>query len=86
MSLPEFRKKIDALDERLLQLLAQRLEICQKISEYKHKNNLSIQDQNREQEIIKSRIKEFKELGFDDREFVTELFELVMKKSREVQQ
>lgn len=86
MNLQEFRKKIDALDKQLLQLLAQRLEICQKIAEYKHKNNLSIQDQNREQEIIKSRIKEFKELGFDDQEFITELFELVMKKSREVQQ
>ena len=86
MSLEVYRKKINALDEQLLLLLAQRLEICREIAGYKHKNNLSIQDSNREQEIIKTRIKKFKELGFDDQEFITALFELVMDKSREVQQ
>ena len=82
----QFRRKIDALDYQLLELLARRLEICKKISDYKKKNNLSIQDRGRELEIIKNRIETFKELGFDDSEFITELFELVMKKSRKVQQ
>ncbi len=86
MSLVEFRKKIDALDEQLLLLLAQRLEICQKLADYKHENNLSIQDRDREQEVIKDRIKMFKELGFEDQKFVQGLFELIIKKSREVQQ
>lgn len=86
MSLPEYRKKIDALDEQLLELLAQRLGICKEIAEYKRKNNLPVQHKKREHELIKSRIEKLKELGFDDEEFVQELFELIMKKSREVQQ
>lgn len=86
MSLHQFRQKIDALDHQLLELLAERLEICRKISDYKRKNNLLIQNRKRELEVIKDRIKKMKELGIDDETFVTELFELIMEKSREVQQ
>ncbi len=86
MALHQSRRKIDELDYQLLELLAQRLQICKEISDYKLKNSLPIQDQGREGEIIKNRIETFKKLGFDDPEFVTKIFELVMKKSREVQQ
>ncbi len=86
MALQQSRRKIDALDDQLLELLAQRLEICKEIAEHKKKNNLPIQDREREVEIINNGIETFKRLGFDDQEFVTKIFELVMKKSREVQQ
>ena len=85
MSLQEYRKKIDALDEQLLELVVKRLKICQEIAKYKQENKLPIQNKKREQELIKNRIEKLKELGFDDQEFVQELFELIMKKSREVQ-
>lgn len=85
MVLPESRSEIDQLDHQLLELLAERLKICRKISDYKRKNNLPIQDRKRELEVIKDRIKKLKGLGVDDEKFVTELFELIMKKSREVQ-
>lgn len=85
MTLAQSRRKIDALDYQILELLAQRLEICKEIAEYKQKNNLSVYDKKRELEITNNRIERFKELGFDEQEFVTKLFELIMKKSREVQ-
>lgn len=86
MVLNQSRQKIDALDYQLLELLAQRLEICKEISDYKRKNNLPIQDQEREKEILRERVKAFKEMGFDDETFITKLFEVIIKKSRDVQQ
>ncbi len=86
MTLPQSRQRIDALDYQLLELLAQRLGICKEIAEYKQKNNLPVQDQEREKEILQERIKAFKELGFDDETFIKKLFEVIIKKSRGVQQ
>lgn len=85
MSLETLRKKIDLLDTGLLRVLAQRLEISKEIAEFKKANHFPIQDRKRELELIKDRIKKGKELGVDDEKFVSELFELIMKKSREVQ-
>ena len=86
MVLSSLRKKIDHVDLQLLELLAQRLNISREIAEYKRQNNLPIQDRKRELEVITERIEKFKQLGFDDEIFVTKLFELIMRKSREVQQ
>ncbi len=85
MVLSSLRKKIDEVDLQLLELLAQRLNISEEIAEYKRKNNQPIQDRKRELEVITKRIEKFKQLGFDDKMFVTKLFELIMHKSREVQ-
>ncbi|MEK6940084.1 MAG: chorismate mutase [Nanoarchaeota archaeon] len=79
------RRKIDGIDAHLLQLLAQRLTIGKEIGEYKKKHGLPIQNKGREKEIIKDRAQKLKGLGFDDERFVQELFELIMKKAREVQ-
>ena len=54
------------------------------------KKNANTGDQNnkddrKKKELIKDRAGKFKELGFDDEQFVQELFELIMKKTREVQ-
>lgn len=46
------RKKIDKVDEQLIQLLKERIEISKKIGEIKKKNNIAIYDKNRENEII----------------------------------
>lgn len=85
MSLEILREKIDLLDTGLLRVLAQRLEISKEIAEFKKVNGLPIQDSKRELDLIKDRIRKGKELSIDDEKFVTELFELIMKKSREVQ-
>ena len=79
------RAEIDDIDNQIVELLAKRLEICKKLGRYKKKNNVPIQNKEREKQIIKDRAKELKELGFDDDKFVQELFGLIMKKAREVQ-
>jgi len=85
MSLETLRKKIDLLDTELLRVLAQRLEISKEIAKFKKKHDLPIQNKEREEQLLKERTKIFKELGFSDEKFVRELFELILKKSREVQ-
>ena len=81
----ESRKKIDEVDGKLLILLAERLKICKELGEYKKKHHLPLQSKEREKQVIRDRSKNFKELGFDDHHFVQQLFELIMKKAREVQ-
>ena len=86
MSLQGYRKKIDAIDHQLLKLLAERLEISKEISDHKLKNNLPILDQEREMNLFQERIKAFQELGFYDETFIKGLFEMIIKKSRDLQQ
>jgi len=83
--LEKSRTEIDEIDTKIVELLAKRLEICKKLGKYKKKNNVPIQNKEREKQIIKDRAKKLKELGFDDEKFVQDLFELIMKKAREVQ-
>jgi len=83
--LEKSRTEIDEIDTKIVELLAQRLELCRKIGEFKKKNNLPIQNKEREKQIIKDQVRKLKELGFDDQKFVQELFEVIMKKAREVQ-
>lgn len=85
MKLEEARKKIDAIDRKIIKLLAERLEICTELGEYKQKNNLPIKDRKRELEIIQDRLELLKQHGFGDERFVKDLFEIILKKSREVQ-
>jgi len=85
MALIKLRKKIDRIDSKILKLLAKRLKVCRELGKYKHENNLPIQNKEREKQVTRQRIEKFKELGVDDEEFVTELFEVIMKKAREVQ-
>lgn len=83
--LEKARTEIDDIDAEILKLLTKRLEICKRLGEYKKKNNLPVQNKERERQIIRERAQKLKELGFDDEDFVQELFGLIMKKSREVQ-
>ena len=88
MELTPLRKKIDQLDTKILELLVERLAVSKEIGEYKKRNNISIQNKEREKQVITERIQKFKELGFNeekDAKFVAKLFKLIMKKSREVQ-
>ena len=83
--LERLRRDIDGIDKKILKLLSRRLNISKKIGEYKKMNHFPVQDKAREKKLIEDRLQRFQELGFDDPIFVQELFQLIMKKSREVQ-
>lgn len=50
--LKAWRKELDKLDRKILNLFQTRMEIVLKIAEFKEKNNLDIVDQGREKEIL----------------------------------
>ncbi len=83
--LEKARTEIDEIDAKILELLAERLKICTQLGKYKKQHALPIQNKEREKEVIRERTQKFKELGYADEKFVSELFEMIMKKSREVQ-
>ncbi len=54
MDLKDIRKKIDAIDEKLLPLFLERMELSREVAEYKKQNNMSILNKTREREILKN--------------------------------
>lgn len=52
MELSEARMKIDGIDDELLRLFLQRMELAEKVAEYKDKNRLPIMNKQREREIL----------------------------------
>jgi len=53
--LKDFRKHIDELDEQIVNLLAKRMQVVEKVGKYKKENNLPPLDKRRWQEVIKTK-------------------------------
>lgn len=54
-NLENLRKQIDDIDQKIVSLLAKRMEIVKRVGKYKRENNLPIFDNARWQEVIKSK-------------------------------
>ena len=79
--LPALRRQIDEIDEELLALLEKRWEVARTIGAYKKKRGLPVLDEEREEQVLRSR----GELLPQYREAVEALWREIMKWSREVQ-
>jgi chorismate mutase len=53
--LDDFRKQIDEIDEQIVNLLAKRMQVVEKVGKYKKENNLPPLDKKRWQEVIKTK-------------------------------
>ncbi len=82
--LENLRADIDILDEKLIQLLAQRMEIIEKIGLFKKENNVTILQVDRWKEMLKNR-KQLAELNLVDKTLVEEIFKVIHKNSIETQ-
>lgn len=49
--LKDLRDQIDDLNEEIVEVIAERVNVAEKIGEYKEKNNIQVVDENREQEV-----------------------------------
>jgi chorismate mutase len=78
--LNELRSEINKRDEELLHVLHQRMHVVKEIGLYKKKNNLSILQVNRWEELLKARMSVAEAMGLDSR-FVKELYDLIHKES-----
>ena len=83
-NLIEFRETYDKIDEDILIALYKRMKISQKVSNYKHKKDLSIHDENRENFLLENIQKKAHLLGLD-KEMVNKLWKIILKFSKKEQ-
>ena len=57
MTLPEIRKKIDAIDSKLIGLLNARADLVHEVGEFKKRNSLAIYAPEREEQLLRSLVK-----------------------------
>lgn len=80
----QFREQIDSIDHQMLDLLAQRMSVINKIGEYKLDQNLTIFQLRRWEKILKTRAEYGKKLGLD-KAFILAILELMHKESIQIQ-
>ncbi len=83
-SLEDLREKIDGIDAELIEVLAARTRIAEKIGEYKKSNNVTTLQLNRWDAILADRAAKAQAMGVDP-EFVGEIYKLIHKESIRVQ-
>ena len=74
------REQIDALDNSLIEILANRMSVCRKIGDYKKEHNMTVLQTGRYNEIIDKRGMQGTLCGMNS-EFVKHVFELIHEES-----
>ncbi|MCL2813699.1 MAG: chorismate mutase [Oscillospiraceae bacterium] len=83
MDLQELRKKIDEIDDGLINLFQQRMDISAEIAKYKRQHNMPVYDPAREREILDKLSRKAKE-GRESS--ITALYSLLFELSRAEQE
>lgn len=83
MTIEDWRRKIDEIDKKLVELLNERSKCAIQIGKLKHDLDLRVYDPEREREILR-RIKEVNQGPLDD-EGLQRLFERVIDECRRVE-
>ncbi len=83
--LSELRQKINDVDSKLLDLLSKRHTLAIEIAKIKQQMRLSIRDKNREEDLLRSVVKQSTSMGLNA-DYITRLFTLIMEDSVLTQQ
>jgi 3-deoxy-7-phosphoheptulonate synthase len=78
--LSAFRSQIDKYDDEIIALFAQRMEVAQKIGQYKKENNISILQTKRWEEILEKAFTKGRKVGLSD-EFIEKYLKAVHQES-----
>ena len=84
MSIVQLRKKIDSIDTQLIELLAQRFLVAQKIGDLKKKGGHTITDKAREKELTTFHAWLEKKYSLSTK-FTKSLWDLIIKESKRIQ-
>ena len=76
----QMRKKIDEIDNQLMELLAKRMEVCREIGHYKKEHNMTVLQAGRYNEILEKRGVQGALSGMSP-EFVARVFENIHEES-----
>lgn len=83
MELNKYRSKLEEIDEKIMELVKERLSLSVKIGTYKKKNKLPIEVLSREEELTKKY-----ETLYNDSEtwkYYKEIFKVILKTSKDIQ-
>ena len=80
----DLRKQIDKIDQKIVELLAKRMDLVKEIAKFKKTSELRIQDKKREQELRNNLKKLAKKNGLSE-EFVNHLYSHIFIESRRIQ-
>jgi len=83
MTIEDWRRKIDEIDRKLVELFNERSKCAIEIGKLKHAENLNVYDPEREQEVLR-RIKEANH-GPLDNESLQRLFERIIDECRRIE-
>lgn len=83
--LEDWRKQIDNIDEKILILLAKRMDLSSKIGKFKKEKKISLFDKKRLKEILASNIKKGETHGLS-KDFIKSLLHLIHKYSLDKQE
>lgn len=78
--LQQLRGEIDEVDNQMMNLLAQRMRLCREIGEYKKKDNMTVLQPHRYEDMLRRRREEAERCGLSA-EAVAHIFELVHEES-----
>lgn len=81
----EARKQIETLDQKLIELLAERMQLCKELGSFKKENGLAVLDEARETEL-QTLHQTWAEQNALSPVFVTQIFELIFEQAKEVQE
>ena len=79
--LDHYRKKIDVVDKKIINLLNSRFQIAKKISDFKKSSKIGIADKKREFEVL-SNIKKYSK---SHQKFLTVIFKKIIAYSKKLQ-
>ena len=82
MDIKEIRKKIDATDEQLAELLVERMKLAADVAAYKKETGMAVYDAQREKEVIE-RVSHA--AGETFAPYIAEIYETIMKASKDYQ-
>lgn len=83
-NLKNWRKQINTIDKQILNLLARRLKLSQKIGQYKKEQKLPVLDQVRWTKVLKSNLDQAESLNLS-KDFIRKIFTLIHKDSISIQ-
>ncbi|HRP30968.1 MAG TPA: chorismate mutase [Agriterribacter sp.] len=79
-ALEKLRQQINHLDDELMQILSQRMNLAEKIGQYKKDNNITILQTSRWNEILERAMRKGEKIGLSS-EFITKYFDAVHMES-----
>lgn len=82
--LENFRGRIDEIDMRIIELLAERFRLMPEIARYKSLHKIEIAQIEREKSMLSSRVELSSRLDVDE-DFVRGLFNLIINQSKKIQ-